>query len=345
VETVVELLSDAYSPMITLLAEPAVFMAMVPANKALTVAQHIRQKYELEMGKVRDRLPVHLGLVFAPRRTPIRALLEAGHNMLNMPDRWQVWQIKAVTPEPWDPKNLPSNGIKVITFENNVSWQIPVVMGDLKTDEAGKTTGTPDDWYTYFLTREPKREPIPEAPGITRPEDLSITKPWNHIRDVQAGQAIHIRPSLFDFEYLDATGRRFEISYGGAGRRRGSATRPLLLEDLERFERLWRALVKGTRPLSTSQLQNLEEMLLGRITEWHGGDVAQAVADDVYKSFARDVLHRLDKSWWNTLGAAQKTELETAVERGEILDLLDLMMHILKEPKPTSARGEEGATQ
>jgi len=34
------------------------------------------------MGKVRNRLPLHLGVVYAHRRTPLRAVLGAGKRML-----------------------------------------------------------------------------------------------------------------------------------------------------------------------------------------------------------------------------------------------------------------------
>lgn len=326
----VESLAEAYSPAIALLAEPAIFLAMAPANKTLAVARKIRQKYEQEMGKVRDRLPLHLGLVFAPRRTPIRALLEAGCNMLKMPDRWRTWQIADVTPA-GDPDSLPANGIKAVKFANRVCWQIPCAMGDFKI-EGKDATGTLDVWHTHFLTAEPQND----AALATRP-----------LRELSSGDQVCVRTSLFDFEYLDTTGRRFEISYNEAGRRRGAAHRPFLLEDLERFERLWEALVKSTPPLSTSQLRNLEGMLLGRMTEWQVGAAEPIDNDETYKSFARDVLHRLDKSWWRALSETQRAELEAAVGGGEILDLLDLRMHILKEPKEPqqpSAEGEEGAT-
>jgi hypothetical protein len=71
-----------YATTIPLLAEPRVFLALVPADRALDVVGAIKTKYECEMGKVRNRLPLHLGVVFAPRRAPLRAVLDAGRQML-----------------------------------------------------------------------------------------------------------------------------------------------------------------------------------------------------------------------------------------------------------------------
>ena len=71
-----------YVPAITILTEPRTFMALVPADKAMDVASAIKGKYETEMGKVRNRLPLTLGIVFAGRRTPLPAILDAGRRML-----------------------------------------------------------------------------------------------------------------------------------------------------------------------------------------------------------------------------------------------------------------------
>jgi hypothetical protein len=64
---------EGYEPAIPLISEPEVFMSLVPADKALKLVQEIRHRYKGEFGRVRDRLPIYLGLVFFLRRTPIRA--------------------------------------------------------------------------------------------------------------------------------------------------------------------------------------------------------------------------------------------------------------------------------
>ena len=74
----------SYATIIPILAEPRTFMALVPADKAVDVVQAIRTKYEREMGKVRNRLPLHLGVVFADAHTPLRAILDAGQRMLTL---------------------------------------------------------------------------------------------------------------------------------------------------------------------------------------------------------------------------------------------------------------------
>jgi hypothetical protein len=141
--------------------------------------------------------------------------------------------------------------------------------------------------------------------------------------------AVYFTPARFDFEFLDVTGRRFEISYAG-DQRRGSATRPFLLDDLDRLEKLWEWLA-GHGRLSTSQIQNLEGLLIGRLTEWHSLDTAAASRDPVYRQFAADTLANVSRSWWLSLEEGQREQLTAAAQNGELLDLLDLKMHILEE--------------
>ncbi|MDW8234592.1 MAG: CRISPR-associated protein Csx11 [Roseiflexaceae bacterium] len=82
-----------YATFIPLLAEPRVFLALVPADRALEVVGAIKTKYEREMGKVRNRLPLHLGVVFAPWRAPLRAVLDAGRQMLRQRASAQGWEV------------------------------------------------------------------------------------------------------------------------------------------------------------------------------------------------------------------------------------------------------------
>ncbi|MGH9850880.1 MAG: hypothetical protein ACREBD_13665 [Blastocatellia bacterium] len=314
-----------YAPAITILSEPALYLALVPADKALAVAQHIREKYEREMARVRDRLPLQVGLVFAPRRTPMRALLEAGQRMLKLPlKEWEQWEIGAVAGA------LTTDGCRALTFKNGVTWNVPVKMGDY---EHAAATGTADDWYPHFFITKPKSEMEDFSKYFGNPPSFG-PPPWTHAERLQTGVGVWGRPSRFDFEFLDTAGRRLEISYDN-GRRRGLATRPFLLEKLGEFEQMWQALIGGARKLGKSQLQNFEGAVIERVAAWHGGDLNAALRDEVFRQFAEDTLHRLDQSWWwwKTLQAKQKQALECAARDGTLLDLLDLRMHILKEPR------------
>ena len=82
-----------YLPAISILLEPRTLMAFVPADKALNVVKAIKEKYVEEMGKVLNRLPLTVGIVFADRRTPLPAILDAGRRMLKQPTQDDCWTV------------------------------------------------------------------------------------------------------------------------------------------------------------------------------------------------------------------------------------------------------------
>jgi hypothetical protein len=291
-----------YSPFIRILAQPSLFMALVPANKAMEVAKHIKCKYETEMGKVRDRLPLHLGLVVAPRRTPVRALLEAGQRMLEMPDVWTEWEVESVS----------HNTQHHIAFRNNgVKWHIPALMGD---------NSTPDQWYPHLMLRQP-----------VSGEDLTAATPlpWKHAKDLQTGDRVFVRPSRFDFEFLDTTGRRFELNYDAQSgariapvNRLHPVTRPLLLEEIADLETVWGALKK----LPGGQRDFLVRLIETKRTEWK----VDTANDATLRRFACDTLQQAGDGWWKNLDDEQRRLLEEWAANGQLADALELYEKMMK---------------
>jgi len=291
----------AYRPYIPLLAEPAIFMALVPADKALEVVQATKAKYDQEMARVRDRLPLHLGLVFAHRRTPLAAILEAGRAMLKMPGAWEEWQVSVK-----DRKATFSRDGHVF------KWDYPAKMGDNETE---------DIWYPHLLVVDPgpKAERSLQAGDFCLVDDLVGTS--------------FIRPSRIDFEFLDTTARRFEIAYDDQGRRRSpnKRNRPYLLDDLERLGGLWKELCY----LEKSQRHQVIATIEATREAWFGDDwKGQSLTDQVFRQFVHDTL--AGAAWpkghrWKTIPDQRRKELVAAGVRGELADLAELHLQILKE--------------
>jgi len=288
-----------FRPYIPLLAEPAVFMALVPADKALEVAQAIKAKYEREMARVRDRLPLRLGLIFAHRRTPLAAVLQAGQAMLEMPIDWEEWQVSVQD--------------RKVTFSRDgqiFMWEYPAKMGDNDTE---------DIWYPHLLAVNPNSK-----------DELKQQAGDFHLVDDVAG-TVFVLPSTFDFEFLDTTARRFEISYDAQGRRRGRLTRPYLLDDLERLEALWTEM----KHLEKSQRHRVIASIEATREAWFGDDRKdQSLTDPVFRQFVHDTL--AGAAWpqshlWKDIPSHRREELITAGVRGELADLAELHLQILKE--------------
>ncbi len=319
----VEEQNSQYLPFIPILDEPQVFMALVPADRALPIVQAIRQKYETEMGKVRNRLPLHLGLVFATRRMPLQAVMDAGRAMLNKPFKGEQWELA---------QDVASGQVQ---FKNGITWNVKTTMGD---------DNTPDEWYPYFFVkqvdpvRHPRRFQLRKE-GNTDPQKVGAVSAayadrWLvHVDDLKQDDVVSIMPSRFDFEFLDSTARRYEIYYDSDGRR-PRRTRPYYLEDLERLETLWTDIAKLKRSQFKQRLQTIEAAR----ERWQIPEGEAACQDDVFKQFAADTLANTNWPKGRETAAPsaaarndKQTELIRAAVRGELTDWAELHLEILEE--------------
>jgi CRISPR-associated Csx11 family protein len=322
--------STEYSPVIQILTEPSTFMALVPANninslESLNLIRTIKTKYEREMGKVRNRLPLHLGVVYFDRRTPLRSALDAGRQMLSYKSRSQkLWQvIQASCPLPTEATEDKKIEVTLTHEHSTITWSVPSYMGDGTTE---------DVWYPYvFLETNGDDNKVNgrlRKIKSQRPSSGTIEPCWLvNAGDLKEGDQIYFTPSTFDFEYLDSTARRFDIYYDEKGRRHRK-TRPFYLEDLDRIQTLWEIL----QNLKTSQRHQVIYTIEATREMWYGEDIQTSWADKVFEKFVADTLANAawpkNKQWQDI---PERQQLIDAGVRGKLADIADLYMEILKE--------------
>lgn len=322
--TKVEIDDTQYTPAIPILTEPRTFMALVPADKAIRVVDSIKKKYEKEMGKVRNRLPLTVGVVFAGRRTPLPAILDAGRRMLRQqvevtgndsekateqPDKKvKGWQVKDI-----DLSSYPEKAVLKLRPEEDevptLTLDIPTIMGDGITE---------DVWYPYWCLEKERDNPSPRARMFKGADG----KDWVHISDLQEGDTVSFMPSHLDFEFLDTASRRFEVSYED-GKRRGHVhpARPYYLEQLDDIEELWTMLKEG---LATSQIDNLVGLIGAKCKEWLTDQ-----DNPVFRQIVSDIV--ANASWKARLDEEERKRLIQAAVSGQLADVVELHMTILKE--------------
>ncbi len=273
-----QVIPAAYAPTINLLAQPTSFMSLVPATVALEAATKIAHRYELEMSKVRNRLPLFLGLVFFDRRQPLFGALDAGRRLLKYsfsPIECTVTcscarsRQKGHTP----PKHLNHphfnkwQELELTTPEGELlHWHASTVMGDGNTN---------DEWYPYVYVQQDKDGNAPtRCKQFEYPQHSG--QQWVHIQNVQNDDTICFTPSRFTWLYLDTSARRFEA---------GDRTQPL--EELARITGLWQRLkeLSTDNKLSDSQLQAIVTLLATKGDHW-GRD------SDEYSQLAQAILHK-----------------------------------------------------
>ena len=299
-------LSDLYRPLIRILSVPMWFQAVLPADRALEAIGRIRDKYNREMGKVRDRLPLSLGIIFFPRYTPLRAVIDAGLAMLDgfaqMDTKPETWCIKTTNfpPKTLDDKSSPEDvTLELVQDERAFRAKVNLCMGDDKT---------PDVWYPHWRL---------SSDELRRADRLEV------------GDEVQYSVSHFDFEFLDATTRRFDIHYDSEGRR-PRVTRPYLLEDLDRLQDIWRGLTGG---LSRTQIRQVVDEVEAAREDWFGVDPGnRSRQDEVFRRFVEDTLAGAEwgNGGWKQLNASLQAGLIEAGIAGELADLTELHYMILK---------------
>lgn len=354
IESVHEMENSSYTPAIPILSEPRTFMALVPADKAVDIVQAIKTKYEREMGKVRNRLPLHLGAVYFQRRTPLRAALDAGRRMLdykstssqNNDEVWTVTEDAQRGTLPGEKLYLaekkPGQFAKTITVElkrngRSFTWYVPAKMGD---------GATPDNWYPYVFfysdkdgqhnPRDCSEQRACVFKGIRPKSDGTSEECWLiHASQLKKDDKIYFTPATFDFQWLDTSARRFEIAYE-KGCRRNHLNRPYLLDELDEIQTAW-GMVQN---LSKSQLYAMRDLVEAKRADWFT-DPQKSLEDSTFRDFCVDVIR--NTQWPKKLLTARtekgkKTLPQKTVEQltnwtinGLLTDVVELYLSIMKK--------------
>lgn len=320
----------SYLPVIPILTEPTTFMLLLPAEQALQMVEAIREKYEREMGKVRNRLPMHLGLVFAHKRTPLRALFDAGRQMLRRSFKGGIWKVMEVqevnsgTLPAWlqDEAHAHFAKCKKIVLESDeriLTWHVPLAMGD---------GATSDDWYPYaFLVSD--AEPSDRTLYFqTEGNPFSSSHNWLvHARELKVNDTIYFTPATFDYEFLDVTTRRFELHYDAEGKRTGSPRRPYLLDELD----LWHRIQNHLAFLEKQQIYQLVHVIEATAELW--GLDERGREDETFRQFVADTLTTAaypKEHKWSSIPEEDKNLMVDAGVSGMLKDLVELHFQILK---------------
>jgi hypothetical protein len=298
-----------YKPYLPLHASPDQFLALVPAADALKITRSIRDEYITQFGKVRNRLPLSLGLIFCERKMPLLAVMDAARQMLGAPVSSEQWAVDSVSVSSQTVDGKPVRTLTLKQGEDALTIRVPTAMGDNKTE---------DVWYPYF-----ELEGAPAAHHTYQFQHNGKT--WTHVKNLQKDDKVCLTPSRFDFLWLDAAARRFEIAYDKQGRRPARPTRPYYLEDLDRLDKIWGCLKPPT--LTCTQLKQILQTIETTRERWFGRDEGrQSASNETFRQFVADTLAN---AGWDWKGISEKDQLITAGVRGELTDLEELHLEIL----------------
>ncbi len=284
-----------YLPYLSLLTSPDQFLALVPAYDALEIAEKIRQEYQKQFGKVQNRLPLFLGLVFFPRKMPLVAVMDAARRMLEGVNlREETWQVECNRPD----NNGSEHRVRLSLKDERISLSVPTKMGDGATE---------DVWYPYFFV-----DYFADGTPDNRARRFQYNWRWLvHVKELQEGDRVRITPSRFTYLWLDSTARRFEFD---------PQKDVQLLDELPRLMAMWEAICQS-RDMSDSKLQAIHALFEAKRQEWNLEEPTpqHPITDDVYRHLVKTTL--------------QRDNVQATVEdvlNGQFHRCVDLYLHILK---------------
>lgn len=328
-----------YRPAISILARPRNFMILVPAASAWKAARLIKEKYEREMGKVQNRLPMQLGVVFAQHRTPVRAILDAGVRMMSRkrstPDEWKVTEVETLTQEDLEQEqkeqtflcraNEHFKEIRAVTLHNEptgkkTTWYVPLKMGDGKED---------DEWYPLVALAASGENGAEEVRGGRIRGRNGREETFVHVLCLQPEDTIRFAPSSLDWVWLDSSGRRFEIAYdadNGVRLDPEMRRRPYLLDEMEAMDKIWDILAKG---LSRSQITGIRTLVDEKRREWLADESGEGMT--VFRLFCRDALVNLEWCKGAKITGPILEGLTDHAVSGLLNDTVELNLQVLKK--------------
>ena len=258
-----------YRPTLTLLTSPDQFMALTPASAALDLAEKVKNAYAREFGKVQNRLPIFLGLVFFPRKIPLFAVMDTARRMLGQVD------LKKEKEEVWEVSGIQEN---CVSFANGYSWCVPQKMGD----------GRPDDWYPYFFV-EGDASTCRRAVNLAANQAFELLRQeyknrWLvHVSELSQHPKVIVTPSRFSFLFLEHSAQRFEFD---------PKRHVMYLDDLSRFAAMWTG-IRQTPQMTDTKLRNVAGLLQEKeLWRYENPDVFRHLAETTLKT----------AGLWNTSG-------------------------------------------
>jgi len=231
-----------YLPYVRIYDFPDQFMVLVPAYESLDIAESILREYEKQFSKVRDRLPLHLGIIAFHRKTPLYVAIDSGRRLLEtfkertetklaeIQDIQDVQEIEDVALKKSKELTIRAESYSLTPLK----WKISYSTGDPAEE---------DRWYPYIRI---------ENNGC---EEL------RYINELKKGDKIKIEPSYFRLLYLENTADRFSVD---------EDLRPL--DCIRRLKELWEIIEDRlrSRTWSTSRVYAYWEEIKRRRKSYDG---------------------------------------------------------------------------
>lgn len=320
-----------YYPVKIITSTPDLFLALVPADKALEITNELYKRYFKCFGKVFGRLPFSIGNIFFDEKTPMFVVLDSARRMINnfekLAERKSRIEIEVLN----DPTEEDTISFRFnygdAAAQKRLQIKLPHKLGD----------GKPDYYHPYLPVKKDSGDYSSRKNYFKTPIGDVI-----HFTDVKKADVLDIYPNYYDFEYLDSNARRYDLMLGKNNKRYGYPfkflSKPYIMEEFSLYlQELWDKIQKvPSDPLlpgiTDTKLRNLETLWLSKFMEWNV-DSSSRDSDD-FKNWS-DLIEASVKSEFKKYRGGDNAQdfnyLKESILSGAFFDCLELYLRILKE--------------
>jgi len=245
----------AYSPVLVLDRSPTRFRILVPLAAANACVNVAVEKWEEELARVWDRMPLRVGVVAFSRMTPFQAVIETTRNVEEHlaeggTETWRVVEARS------------REGVTALSLTRPDNQRelavVPVRLPD----------GRADVFYPYVRTTGAVRD--------RRDFATPAGAVYRHVSDLRPGDGIEVAPSRLALVFMDSTAVRFEpvcVRY---------------LADWKRLRDAWGLLAREAP--STGAVRAAWTVLETTREAWCGPGADPDAARQMWPQFVRPVL-------------------------------------------------------
>ena len=288
-----------YRPYRIITASPYLFMAIVPADKAIDISNEIFQNYQWQFGKVTGRLPFSIGNIFFKRRMPMFVVLDSARRMLrNFEDASSSKDIFEVEKNIFKSGNLIDINLK--TNGKTIKWNIPATLGNCDEDR----------YHAYALLN--KDHTASGRKGYFK----TIVGDVIPFGELEKGDKLKCHPNYYDFIFLDSNQKRHEIL------KKPKDQKKILLEELnQKIIHIWNDIINGGgfAGITQAKLKNIQTLWEMKYQSW-GGDNPEF--EKLVKATLSQDFPRIQKKY--------KVLILETVKNGLFFNLLQLQLGVLK---------------
>jgi|YelNatPaOPRAMG01_1025707.scaffolds.fasta_scaffold00244_38 CRISPR-associated Csx11 family protein len=316
---------EKYIPVRTILVSPNLFVTLVPAELALSIIQkEYLPKYQECFGKVADRLPLNMGILFFKRKFPLYIAMDVmaklADNLLSLSSERRIFKVEGSSASELVLEEDNKDKQQLLCTKDKwlvkYKWKIDDKLGD----------NSEDLYYPNFIVTT-------DNPDVKKKEtyfELGNLGSILNIKDTKAGMSLQIYPSLFDFHFLGATSERFHLFSDNKKRQHqllgAFGMRPYLLKDIEKMNELWDIISPEKGKLTRSQIKKLEYACITKIEDWfrRGQTMTTSPAvDETYRKLVESSIANICK---DRLSPDERNKLTEAILSGMFFDVVELFL-------------------